>query len=151
MRCVEVYLRFFLRIMRSIFHCFVRDLSLAKEKAEILTSHVKKWNLLDPRCKTSVYIRGHLTFTHFYKVLKGNLLCYCSDVAGLLVKLALSTTPLNGVYLLTAPSQVLRPYCFRMVAIQSTGWLYKLFLFPLLVGQQNRCETQLEKRMVCQN
>lgn len=71
----------------------VRDLSLTKENAEVLTSRLNEWNLLDPSCKTSMYRKRHLTFSHFFKVLEGNLLCYCSDVVGLFGEIGIEYNP----------------------------------------------------------
>ena len=59
----------------------VRDLGLTKSNAELLTSRLKEWNLLDPSCKTSKYRKRHETFASFYVV--ADSLCYCHDVRGL--------------------------------------------------------------------
>ena len=59
----------------------VRDLGLTKSNAELLTSRLKEWNLLDPSCRTSKYRKRHETFAYFYVVSES--LCYCHDVHGL--------------------------------------------------------------------
>lgn len=59
----------------------IRDLSLTKSNAELLTSRLNEWNLLDPSCNTSAYRKRHMTFSQFYNV--ADALCYCSNVLGL--------------------------------------------------------------------
>ena len=43
----------------------IRDMGLTKEKAELLTSRLKEWQLLDPTCKVFKYRKSHLNFAHF--------------------------------------------------------------------------------------
>jgi len=59
----------------------VRDLGLTKSGAELLTSRLKEWNLLDSSCKVSVYRSRHVQFSRFYTM--DDSLCYCCDVSGL--------------------------------------------------------------------
>ena len=42
-----------------------RDLGLTKAKAEILSSRLKEWNLLDPSCKIFKPRKRHVTFASF--------------------------------------------------------------------------------------
>jgi hypothetical protein len=69
----------------------VRDLGLTKSNAELLTSRLKEWNLLDPSCKTSKYRRRHETFSSFYTV--SDSLCYCHDVRGLFADIGIDHNP----------------------------------------------------------
>jgi hypothetical protein len=59
----------------------IRDLGLTISNAELLTSRLKEWNLLDPSCKSSVYRKRHHQFASFFSV--DDSLCYCSDISGL--------------------------------------------------------------------
>ena len=43
----------------------IRDMELTKENAELLTSRLKEWHLLDPACRVSKYRKLHLSFAHF--------------------------------------------------------------------------------------
>ena len=61
----------------------VRDLGLTKSDAEILTSRLKEWNLLDHSCKSSSYRKRHITFSQYYTVDENSSLCYCTDIKGL--------------------------------------------------------------------
>ena len=59
----------------------VWDLGLTKSDAEVLTSCLKVWNLLDPSCMASIYRKRHLTFATYFA--KTNTECYCADIDGL--------------------------------------------------------------------
>jgi hypothetical protein len=59
----------------------VRDLSLSKEKAELLGSRLKQWNLLRHGTKISVFSDRHSILASFYQM-KGYI-CFCNDVNGL--------------------------------------------------------------------
>lgn len=60
----------------------IRDLGLTKSNAELLTSRLQEWNLLDPTCRSSKYRKRHKTFASFY--IKEGDLCYCNDIDGLM-------------------------------------------------------------------
>jgi hypothetical protein len=66
----------------------VRDLGLTKEKAELLGSRLKQWNLLDRECKTSVYRKRHQDFSQFFAM--DGVLCYCTNVCGLFEEMGLT-------------------------------------------------------------
>lgn len=61
----------------------VRDMALPKGKAEIMTSRLKQWNLLDPSVKISSYRNRHMRFSPFYEFCDSLLLCFCTDVSKL--------------------------------------------------------------------
>ena len=63
----------------------VRDLTLTKNKAEILGSCLKQWNLLENDTKISEFRLCHEKLSSFFDV-KNNL-CYCKDVSGLKIEL----------------------------------------------------------------
>jgi hypothetical protein len=69
----------------------IRDLGLTKSNAELLTSRLKEWNLLDPSCKSSVYRSRHQEFACFFTV--DGSLCYCSDILGLYEKMGIVHEP----------------------------------------------------------
>lgn len=59
----------------------VRDLSLSKEKAELLASRLKEKNLLGKNVLISHYRKRNLHLTAFFTV--DGPLCYCHDIDGL--------------------------------------------------------------------
>ena len=59
----------------------IRDLSLMKSGAELLTFRLNEWNLLGDDCKSTAYRNRHLEFSVFFVVIED--LCYCKDVEGL--------------------------------------------------------------------
>ena len=63
----------------------VRDLSLSKEKAELLGSRLKQWNLLREDTKISFYRERHAILASFYQMEED--ICFCSDVNGLMGEL----------------------------------------------------------------
>ena len=70
-----------------------RDLGLTKAKAEILSSHLKEWNLLAPSCKISKPRKQHVIFANFYAMSSDSdhsLLCYCTDIQGLFQEIGIA-------------------------------------------------------------
>lgn len=67
----------------------IRDLDLPKDKAELLGSRLKQWNLLEPNVNVSIYRKRQKDFLPYFK--KDNNLIVCCDVNGLM-------TALNVVY-----------------------------------------------------
>lgn len=59
----------------------IREMGLTKFNAELLTSRLKQWNLLDKSCKITSHRRRHERFSQYFSV--SNKLCYCHDVNGL--------------------------------------------------------------------
>ena len=59
----------------------VRDLGLTKSNAELLTSRLKEWNLLDDSVHVAEQRKRHKTFSSFFKNRDG--LCFCDNVTGL--------------------------------------------------------------------
>ena len=72
-------------INQSMLNDLVRDLTLTKDKAEILGSRLKQWNLLEKDTKISKFRLRHEKLSSFFDV-KDNL-CYCKDVSGLMIEL----------------------------------------------------------------
>ena len=59
----------------------IRDLGRSKLKAEILTSRLKEWDLLDNSCQVTASRNRDLTFSQYF-LLEENL-CFCHDMHGL--------------------------------------------------------------------
>ena len=69
----------------------VRDLALSKASAELLTSRLKEWNLLDPSVKVTEQRKRHHTFSSFFTLDNG--LCYCNNVRALFAEIGISCNP----------------------------------------------------------
>ena len=65
----------------------VRSMGLTKENAELLTSRLKEWHLLDPTCKVTKYRKRHLSFTSFFTVSQPHSLCFSQTYLDFLTKL----------------------------------------------------------------
>jgi hypothetical protein len=71
----------------------VRDMALSKAKAEIMTSRLKEWNLLDPSVKISSYRNRHMRFAPFYEFCDSLLLCFCPNVSELFNEMDIEYIP----------------------------------------------------------
>ena len=71
----------------------IRDMRLTKENAELLTSRLKEWRLLDPTCKVSKYRKRHLNFEHFLPFHNLILCAIAQTHLGFLINLGYITTP----------------------------------------------------------
>ena len=69
----------------------IRDLSLTKSGAGLLTFRLNEWNLLGDDCKSTAYRNRHLEFSVFFVVIKD--LCYCKDVEGLFSAVGIDHDP----------------------------------------------------------
>ena len=70
-----------------------RHLDLTKAKAEILSSHLKEWNLLAPSCKISKPRKRHATFANFYAMSSDcdhPSLCCCTDIQSLFQEIGIA-------------------------------------------------------------
>lgn len=72
-------------IEQSELNDLVRDLSLPKDKAELLASRLQQWHLLAKNVKVTVYRKRSVELSGFYEM-KENF-CYCSDIEGLMMEL----------------------------------------------------------------
>jgi hypothetical protein len=63
----------------------VRDLTLSKEKSELLGSRLKEWNLLQRGATVAHFRHRHMKFAAYYSVEHG--FCFCHDVTGLMREL----------------------------------------------------------------
>lgn len=69
----------------------IRDLGLTKSNAELLTSRLMQWNLLDPSVKVSCQRKRHELFSNFFISEDG--LCFCHDVSGLFEEIGIDFEP----------------------------------------------------------
>jgi hypothetical protein len=69
----------------------IRDLGLSKIGAELLSSRLKQWNLLDPSVKITDQRKRHHSFSIFFTLEKG--LCFCNDVAALFQEIGIPCNP----------------------------------------------------------
>ncbi|XP_073520833.1 uncharacterized protein [Phyllobates terribilis] len=68
----------------------IRDLRLPKSNAELLTSRLKQWNLLDESEQVTDQ-RKHQTFSNFFS--REDRLCFCNNVAGLFEAIGITCNP----------------------------------------------------------
>lgn len=69
----------------------IRDLGLTKSNAELLTSRLKQWNLLDESVQVTDQRKRHQTFSNFFSRQDG--LCFCNNVAGLFEAIGITCNP----------------------------------------------------------
>lgn len=72
----------------------VRDLGLTQSNAELLTSRLKQWNLLDESVsekRVTGQRKPHQTFSSFFSRQDG--LCFCNNVAGLFEGIGITRNP----------------------------------------------------------
>ena len=69
----------------------IRDLSLTKFGAELLTSKLNEWNLLGDDCKSTAYRKRHLEFSVYFDIIED--LCSCKDVEGLFFAVGIDRDP----------------------------------------------------------
>ena len=69
----------------------IRDLGLTKSNAELLTSRLKEWDLLDENVKVGSQRKRHEEFSRFFSSKTG--LCFCHDVSGLFEAIGIPCNP----------------------------------------------------------
>ena len=69
----------------------VRDLVLTKSNAELLTSRLKEWNLLDTSCRCSSLRKRHERFSKYFSMVGS--LCFCNNVDNLFEELGIVHDP----------------------------------------------------------
>lgn len=69
----------------------IRDLGLTKSNAELLTSRLRQWNLLDESVQITDQRKRHLHFSTFFSLQDG--LCFCNNVAGLFEAIEINCNP----------------------------------------------------------
>ena len=69
----------------------VTDLGLTKSNAELLTSRLKEWNLLDTLCRCSSSRKRHERFSKYFSMVGS--LCFCNNVDKLFEELGIVHDP----------------------------------------------------------
>ncbi|XP_053960401.1 uncharacterized protein LOC128864672 [Anastrepha ludens] len=90
----------------------IRDLGLTKSNAELLTSRLMQWNLLDPSVKVSCQRKRHSLFSNFFISEDG--LCFCHDVTGLIEKIGIDLDPKEWRLFIDSSCIVSKPCCSTM-------------------------------------
>lgn len=70
---------------------FIRDIGLSKSNAELLTSRLKQWNLLDESVQVIDQRARHQTFSSFLN--HQDRLCFCNNVTGLFETIGITCNP----------------------------------------------------------
>ena len=86
----------------------IRNLDLTKSKAELLTSRLKQWNLLDDSVQITEQRERHQSFSSFFTM--QNAICFCNNVSGLFYSIGIPCILVNGVFLLTVHQRVSRQF-----------------------------------------
>jgi len=84
-------------------NCIVRDLTLSKEDAQKLGSHLRSSNLLAPGTKFSWYRHREQKYSTFYTMDEN--ICYCSNINSLLEELDYSTCTGNWYLFMDSSSK----------------------------------------------
>ena len=92
----------------------IRDLGLTKSNAELLTSRLKQWNLLDDPVQITEQRKRHHSFSSFFTML-----------VGFFTQLEFLVFPVNGAFLLTIHQRVSRQF----YSIMATN----IYVFLLLI------------------
>ena len=69
----------------------IRDLGLTKSNAELLTSRLKQWNLLDESVQVMDQRKRHQAFSSFFTYQDG--LCFCHNVTSLFEAIGITCNP----------------------------------------------------------
>ena len=69
----------------------IRDLGLTKSNAELLTSRLRQWNLLDDSVQITEQRKRHQSFSSFFTM--QNAICFCNDVSRLFYSIGIPCIP----------------------------------------------------------
>ena len=69
----------------------IRDLGLTKSNAELLTSRLKQWNLLDDFVQITEQRKRYQSFSSFFTM--QNAICFCNNVSGLFYSIGIHCIP----------------------------------------------------------
>ena len=89
--CTEEEHEFPILINQHMLNDLVRDLGLSKEKAELLSSRLKQWNLLEASTKITFYCQRQDELLSFFTT--KNALCFCNNISALMESLGFQHVP----------------------------------------------------------
>jgi hypothetical protein len=84
----------------------IRDLGLTKSNAELLTSRLKEWKLLDESVQVTDQRKRHQRFSNFFSREGG--LCFCNDVPGLFEAIGITCNPIEWRLFIDSSSRSLK-------------------------------------------
>ena len=84
----------------------IRDLGLTKSNAELLTSRLKQWNLLDESVQITEQRKRHQSFFSFFTM--QNAICFCNNVSGLFYSVGIACIPSEWRLLIDSSSKSLK-------------------------------------------
>jgi hypothetical protein len=73
------------------FNDLIKDVDLTKSNAELLTSRLKQWNLLDESVQVTDQRKCHQAFSSFFTRQDG--LCFCHNVTDLFEAIRIACNP----------------------------------------------------------
>ena len=88
-----------------------RDLGLTKAIAKIISSPLKKWNLLAFSCTIFKPRKRHVTFANFYAMFfdsDHSIRCYCTDIQGLFQEIGIVYSTLDWHLFIDSSKQSLK-------------------------------------------
>ena len=89
--CTEEEHDFPILINQHMLNDLVRDLGLSKVKAELLSSRLKQWNLLEASTKITFYRQRQEELSSFFTT--KNALCFCNNISALIESLGFQHVP----------------------------------------------------------
>ena len=114
----------------------VRDMGLTKSNAELLTSKLKKWNLLDLSCQSSSSRKGHERFSRYFSMT--GFLYFCSDVDNLFEEFGIAHDPREWRLFIDRSSR-----CLKCILLHNGNQ------YPSIpIGHSGPNERRLQKRKV---
>ena len=84
------------------------DLGLTKSNADLLTSRLEQWNLLDDSVQITEQRKWQQSFSSFFTI--QNAICFCNNVSGFFTQLEFLISLVNGVFSLTVHQRVSRQF-----------------------------------------
>ena len=90
----------------------IRDLGLTKSNAELLTSQLKQWNLLDNSVQITEQRKRHQSFSNVFTM--QNAICFSNNDSGHFYSTGIPCIPSEWRFLLTVHQRVSRQFYSRM-------------------------------------
>ena len=84
----------------------IRDFGLTKSNAELLTSRLKQWNLLNDSVQITEQRKRHQSFSSFFTV--QNAICFCNNVSGLFYSIGIPCIPSEWRLFIVSSSKSLK-------------------------------------------